>query len=211
MISPMDDASAPTAANTPAPGLLRFSLKSLLALVVIVGVPLGWLASELQEIRKEHLAVRELRRLGVDCDVYHGGPGPGEAIAAKIWGEPVAVPIAVSLDGQPLSEEILTQIAALTHVERLDLGESGLSDRDLARIAHLANVEMLNADSTALTDAGLAHLIGWNNLRTLYLQDTAITDAGIEQLQRLTGLVSLDLRDTNISDAGLAPIGRMTS
>ncbi len=111
--------------------------------------------------------------------------------------------VSVNLSGMTLSDQELTELAGMTSVTSLLLGDTDISDDDLRRVAGMRQLETLGLRGTAITDAGVAHLAALTGLRELFLADTGITDGALAALSGLSGLENLGLRDTAISDAGL--------
>ena len=104
----------------------------------------------------------------------------------------------------------LVHVGKLTNVERLSLYRSDITDSGLEHLKTLTHLEELNLDSTMVTDAGLEHLKGLRRLRELNLANTKVSDAGLEYLKGLTNLDFLDLTNTQVTNAGLEHLNRLT-
>ncbi len=92
-------------------------------------------------------------------------------------------------------------------LKRLDLHDSSISDDFLTNLAGLKHLEHLDLSSTLadtphkprLTDAGLRYLARLNCLRTLQLHGLPITDAGVAHLDSLPQLQRLQLGGTRVT------------
>ena len=116
-------------------------------------------------IYRQHLAIREIERLGGICETRLRDPQ---------W---------------------LRNLRSSKHrVLRDDVVGVGfdspqVTDATLAHLAAMTSLELIQLHNTPVTDAGLAHLQGLHNLRILRLKNTLATDEGIDELQRaLPGL-----------------------
>jgi hypothetical protein len=195
---------------------VRFSVRALIVLVLLIGAGLGWL------VRSAHVqrdAVAAIRRAGgsvsYDWEWNNGKSVPGGkpwapkwlvdligvdyfAHVTSVWLQPAAI------DGA------IVEVGHLTQLERLQLVGGSVSDAGLAHLKGLTNLTILFLLDTQVSDAGLMHLKGLTRLSSLDLKDTHVTDAGLAHLKGLTKLSVLDLERTQISDAGLAHLNGLT-
>jgi hypothetical protein len=170
----------------------RFSLRTLLLFVLVVGVGLGWLGSKLQPLRNERRAAAEIEKLGgrVTRGLVNRGlvltrvqlEGPTDRWVRSVFGFPSAF------------------------VNDVELKGTEAADRDLACLKDLPNLEFLTLDGTKITNDGLAHLAGLDNLLVLTLNNTQVGDAGMVHLRKLANLRILDLGRTRVTDAGIVQI-----
>lgn len=176
---------------------LRIRVRGLIVLVLLVG---GWLGWMVRGARVQREAVGTITKAGgavqYDWEVSRGLMIPGARPPAPDWlvklvgidflGNVVAVRWSAGHlfhDPEvPLSDETLSSLGSLTHLETLVLGHSSLDDAGLARLAHLRRLRWLALDKTHVTDAGLIHLKGMSDLRWLSLGWTVVTDTGRKDL-----------------------------
>jgi hypothetical protein len=177
--------AADDAPPTSPPRRLQFSLRSLVAAMVVCGLLLGRYGMRRYEIAREEAAVTELRAAGADVQ-FHKGRAVG-----------------VSFSGERVSHEVLATLDRLPRLERLVLIDSRLDDKGLEKISELAGLEQLLLLGAAITDDGLASLAGLRELRVLRLDNTTIGDDGLKHIARLEKLERLDLAGTRVTDAGL--------
>ena len=188
---------------------LRFSVRGLVGLVLVVGAGLGWI------VHKAHVqrdSVAAIQRAGGTVfydwqfkdgrDVRNGKPWAPTWLVVRIGADYFQNVTHVSL---PDSRSVgtLVHIGSLDRLERLVLGSPGLSDEELSDLKWLTNLQVLFLSGTNVSDTGLKNLKGLVKLKTLSLAGTKLTDAGIVHLRSLSNLEKLDLRMTMVTDAGL--------
>jgi internalin A len=173
---------------------LRFSLRTLIVVVLLAGGMLGWIVHRAHVQRD---AVAAIKRAGgtVHYDWESHSDGSFRS-SAKPWAPKWLVD--------------LVGIDYFGHVARIDLPTKG-SDGDLIKIGRLSGLWNLNLDFSPVTDAGLANLKGLTDLERLYLPLTKVGDAGLVQLQGLKGLRQLGFYDNAITDEGLANLAGLTN
>jgi len=158
------------------PRPLWIGVAALGLIIVAVGMGLGL------PIYRQHVALREIRRLGGRFELQYRGP-------------------------QWLRDRLgydRTWIFEVISVVRL--GGTDFADSDMKFLTSLGSVEHLVLYDTRVTDTALVHLRSVGQLKRLYLHGTRVTDNGIEPLTALSQLRVLDLSGTEITDAGLAQL-----
>ena len=132
----------------------------------------------------------------------HGGPGSQdwEAVLRLVAAERVA---GLDVERQ-MTDEMLAQVAGLTHVTRLRLGGSAaLTDDGLRQLARMPQLRELDLSGCQVTDRGLAVLRELPALEKISLSWTAVTDAGVAHLAGCEQLVNVDLAMTATGDGAL--------
>ena len=194
----------------PVARLLRFSVRALIILVLMIGAWLGWFVRSAR-IQREAVAVIT-RAGGVK---YNWGwtsgdynPGvkplkPGN-LADRIGVDYFAHVTDIRLFWSSTAiNEAIVQVGRLNRVERVIVHQFSVSEARVAQLKGLTNVSGLNLDVIGCTDAELVELMGLTNLSKLDLTATEVTDAGLAELQRLNKLSELVLMATRVTDAGL--------
>jgi hypothetical protein len=174
-------------------GFLRFRLRGLIVLVIVVGAGLGWI------VRQAHVqrdAVATIEEAGgsvrYDWEWSNGKSLPGGKPWAPRW---LVNLIGVDYFGHvtavvshhmsaATSDAVTAQVGRLTRVQSLNLHDSSISDSALRHLRALTNLTVLLLYRTQVSDAGLVHLKGLTNLSYLQLDGTQVTDAGVEELKR---------------------------
>ncbi len=183
---------------------LRFSVRGLIVLVLVIGAGLGWVV---RSARIQREAVAAIRNAGgvvfYDWEWSNGKNIPG----GELWARGCLVDrIGVDYFG---------------HVTFVRLTPGEADDAAILQVGRLTGLQVLYHDqssfdcvstSSNLSDAGLTHLKGLTSLSelTLNLKDTHVTDAGLVFLKGLTNLSHLDLSGARITGTGLAHLKGLT-
>jgi hypothetical protein len=190
---------------------LRFSVRGLIVLVLVIGGGLGWIVREARIQRDAVAAIaRDGGKVFYDWEWRDGHTVPGGKPPAPSW---LADLIGVDYFGHvtyawlsstsnPL-DAVLAHVGRLTRVQFLVASRAPVSDSGLLHLKGLTELSSLILTNTHATDAGLAHLKGLTKLSYLNLGSTQISDAGLEHLKGLTNLKWVYLDGTRITDAGL--------
>jgi hypothetical protein len=205
---------------------LRFSVRGLIALTLLVGIALGLVV---RSARRQREVVAAIQACGgsvtYDWEVKNGWYSPDQQPRAPRWlvqhlgvdyfGHPIWVRF--SIWGQH-SRIDLRLVGCLAGLEQLALDGTLVDDADLAHIQGLRALTRFNigdismncsgidnpAGASGITDAGLASLKGFARLDILVLRGARVAGAGLVNLAGMTRLEQLDLGDTQLNDAGLA-------
>jgi hypothetical protein len=170
----------------------QFGIRSLVALVAVIAIHCGWLATRNRyEIHQHHPVVEAI----VKDDAAVGYDFRLDASGNLQWQE-----------GPPVGDEL----DRLFHV-------SVKFDRTLPWVEQLPNLQSLSLGTyvgtgapPSLTDAGLAHVRGIKKLRRLQIGWTSITEAGLVHLSCLNGLEVLDMTGLRTTDACLKHLQSLT-
>ena len=199
---------------------LRFSVRSLLVLVLVVGSLLGWL---IYRVRAQCEAVAAIQKAG-GFVVYRwkwrngsvdrlGKPGvPGWLLQ---WLGPdffygVKRVDLVADFGDGADDRLMIRVAQLRDLEALNLhGDKDVTDVGLAHFEGLNQLRALDLSKSGVKDAGLIHLKGLTNLWYLSLDDTGVTDAGLSHLRGLSNLKVLRLNGTMVSGVGVRELAKV--
>lgn len=173
---------------------LQYSLRSLLALMAVAAVLLGWLRYHLNQIAKERAAVAAIRELGGGV-IYEETGGVRDANGDLI-------------ERRPAGPEWLRRLFGDDFFDSIDvIGYEGPHCREvLAQVENLRGLKFLSVTGRSVDDESLAHITKFRELRTLYLNNASITDAGVERLQALSNLEDLQLKNTPITDQAVEAI-----
>jgi len=166
-------------------------LRTLLITVVLLSLPLGWLALKMRETERQRRAVEAIRKAGGEVHYDWQLDEYGNVIRKQEHPAPAWL-------RELLGEDFLADVVSLS------FGRSEeLDDVVLEHVKGLTNLKRLWLAETQVTDAGLEHLRGWTQLKRLELDDTQVSDAGLEHLKGLTELGTLILDGTHVTDKGV--------
>ncbi len=207
----------PKPASRSGRSLLRFSVRGLIVLVLLLGGSMGWIV---RSARIQRDAVAAIMRAGglvkydqgwTKTNLVHSArvPKPGWLVN-RIGVDYLSHVTVVWLNGSWAGTDLaLEHVGRLFGLQQLRLDQSSVSDAGLAHLSALGNLSRLNLEGTRISDAGLAHLKGLTKLTTLDIDGTRVTDAGLVHLEGLTNLSTLRLDGTRVTDAGLVHLKRL--
>ncbi len=194
---------------------LRFSVRGLIVLVLVVGAGLGWI------VRQAHIqrdAVAAIKNAGGSVKYSweqgnkfprRGGPWAPSWLVDLIGVDFFDHVFDVNLSGSSRpADTTLAEVGRLNQLQRLWLNDASVTDAGLVHLTGLTNLSTLGLGGAQVTDAGLAHLKGLTNLSRLGLNGTQVTDAGLAHLKGLTKLSVLMLDGTQVTDAGISELTR---
>ena len=138
---------------------MRYSLRTLLLVMTVLVV---WLGYQAEQIHRQRAVVRAIERL-------HGSVKYDDSLgnsALRRW------------LGRWLGRE------AIANVDAVYLAGATVADGDLACLKELPRLRTVVLTSSPITDAGLQHLRRLTHLETIDLRFTEVTDEGIARLRR---------------------------
>jgi len=190
-------------AHKPKRRRFQFSLRTLIAFVLVVGTACGLLGRMVREVWLEKIAVGELRKFGASVQYWQEEEQRASRWLAGLLGADCPPVVAVQLTGARVTDAAAGHLAALTELQKLGLGHTSATDDGLKHLSQLTKLQTLDLGHTAVTDDGLKHLGRLTRLQTLDLGHTQIAGPGLKSLQNLAGLQRLNLGYTPMTDEGL--------
>ena len=171
---------------------LRFSLRSLLVLILLIAGWLGWVVHRARVQRDAVAAILKLQgTVKYDWERKDGRNLPN--------GKPWWPGWLVNLFG-------IDYFAHVTQVRVVAVHE--LSDAELMHISNLSGLEELDLHRSPVTDARMGYLEGLTDLQSLTLFHTPISDTGLARLKRMHRLRTLSIENTNVTDSGAQELQR---
>ncbi|MBI3468975.1 MAG: hypothetical protein HY000_38725 [Planctomycetes bacterium] len=216
-------ATTPTSSGLRRRHWFQFSLRTLLIVMLVIGVSLGLLVNR---ARRQREATSAILKAGgsvlydyqkiADASKPNGfnpkaaPPGP-DWLRNLVGAESFQEVVNVSLRDQPITDEDLEELEKLPKLEGLDLTNTQVTSAGLVHLAGLTTLRSLGLWNTQVDDAGLQHIAHLHRLWQLNLDGTRVTDAGLMYLGGLTNLEEwLGLADTEVTDAGLEHLTGLT-
>lgn len=152
---------------------LRFSLRTLLITLTILGV---WLGVTVERARKQERAASRVRELGgwvlyefqIDSSTGRYFRGPKRYQVSPFGPSWLRKLLGPDLFNKPVS---------------INLGLTDVTDDDLVFLQDMPQLRMVGVDKTRVSDAGLRHVVGLKHLEVLYLTHTLVTEDGVEWLR----------------------------
>jgi hypothetical protein len=170
---------------------LRFSVRGLIVLVLLIGGWLGWAVRSAQ-----------IQRDSVDAITKAGG----EVLYDWQWRDGTRIP-----GGTPWAPRWLVDRIGVDFFRDVTSVEFKLSysltDRPIVEFANFTRLQRLVFTSMTMSDAGLSKLRRLTRLRELDLSRCDVTDAEAANLKGLTSVTSLNLASGFLTDAGPETFG----
>ena len=205
--------------------LLRPNMRTMMILVAVVGVALGWLVVSSHAQRDAVAAIRGAGgrvsyngELGISKmrGQWKGGVWPTlrSRYRALVWlADRVGIdyfdhPAQVVLPAHVRLPEIMVHVGRLRRLDWLFIDGCD-EDVSLAPLAGLAELKILLVRNAKIGDAGLAPLGNLKALRSLQLHHVGLTDAGLEHLAGLVNLEHLGLDGDQLTGAGFPRLSRL--
>jgi hypothetical protein len=219
-------------AATPKRRRLRISLRFTLAMIVVLGLWMGW---QVNKARRQREAVAAIKKYGgwVHYDweeMVNGKPAKGTQPPAPKWlrkllGDEYFQEIAhvslvyddstgVRFDIKNVShaDNVLSRLRGMTKLKTLLLEKTQATDQGLKHLRQLTSLEELFIwDASQVSDSGVANLVPLKNLIYIHINNSKMSDAGLGSLAKLPKLESLSVQGNNFSDAGLASLKDSTN
>jgi Leucine-rich repeat (LRR) protein len=170
---------------------VRFSVRGLLLLVLIIG---GLLGSVVRPAQRQREAVARISKSG--GWVWYSWHFSGRDFSRTA--KPAAPQWLVDLVG----------VDYFGHVVHVFMGEQA-TDVELAEVGQLDGLELLNAGPSRISSSGMAHLEGRTRLRGLDLYGTHISGGGLSHLRGMTHLESINLNSSDVRDSDLESLTQL--
>ncbi len=143
----------------------RFSVRSLMLIVLLLSVSLAILARHIDSCRNQHNAVIALNEISPTGAHYF----LGDVLMLEIVGDH--------------GDESLKRLAVFPRLKNLYANCPAITNEGLEHIGRSRSLQMLSLRDTRIDDDGIRHLAGLDNLVVLWLNNTNVTKAGVEKLQ----------------------------
>ena len=202
------DSGLNSAASSQRPrGCRRFSLRSLLLVVTIVGILCAWFSMLLLRAHRQRECVAAIFRLdgtfGYD-ETLHDPPFPSwlwRRLGVDSYSDVIEVDFGIryrhGIVTPPVTDAMLKCVSRLSQLQSLDLSGTQVTDAGLAQLGSLSKLRILNLSNTNVTDVGLTHLVGLSSLRVLDLRGTSVSPEGVRRLRS-------ELKDCEVEVSGTA-------
>ena len=207
--------------------VLQLSVRTLLAVVTICALWLGYCSHEAHKQKRFTRCIREvggdIRYSSTEC--YASVPLPDfSSVTPKrsleLWERqgvcgwlPSWVDLdwvdsvsSVFLEGKQVPRRVLQCVGALRRVEYIDLTGAHFNADDLDLLTGLGEAKYLHLGGTRVNDSHLEILTSFTSLEELILSDTRITDVGLRSLVGLPNLKCLRVDGTCVTNAGMATL-----
>ena len=185
---------------------LQVSLRTLLILVTLLGIWLGWVVNRGERQRR---AVAAIREIGGIVYYEHDVVVDRGAVFVQL-AKPISTTRSKSIPTTRSGWRGWFPWDCFENVHSVQFPGDKVADADLAHLQALKGLHELHIMKAPVTDAGLKHLRGLTTLKSLDLVGTQASDAGLENLAGLTSLTHLNLHTSGVTDAGLVHLKKLT-
>ena len=199
---------------------MRFRLRHIFVLFVIVAASIGATLLATRGIREQANAVGTLRDQGFFVDYYHSPPGSMTSKhpldvpqwCVDVFGMDAFTTVEwISSDGATCDARAFEAIADLPDPYYVSLSGESVTDQGLLKLRSLPRLNQLRLEDSSVTGRGLHHLssISDGRVSSLWMRNTALRDRDLRQIHCWKNLKYLSLYGTNISDDGLEYVGAL--
>ncbi len=215
---------------------LRYSMRTLLVLVTVLCIWLGFVVSRAQRQRR---TVEKIRRSDPHSTAYYDYQKEDPAalrgpewlrrwLGDDYFQHVVSVSIYLSHGDvtpddlanlpelkqlfsvrMPLTDDGMRTIARLQKLEWLAIYSDEFTDRGLEQLSSLTELEYLSVSSDQITGEGLLPLAALPNLRMLTLRSNSISPRGLETVAQLANLETLHINSDSLTDECLEALSGM--
>lgn len=191
--------------------LPRFGMRTLMCVITLVAVILGWQVTKAERQRR---LVEALEARGARF-IYAHEDGPPQPIAnAPGTTFPLSLLskhyfyriVGVSLEKQVPAVDELQRLRTLGEVKYLECGGGELTPAHFLALQEMESLEQLWLRKVTFDNADLQKLITLPRLRSLALDDSSLNGAGLSHVGKCYGLESLVIRGTQVQSGDLALI-----
>lgn len=181
--------------------LLQFRLLTILVLTTITCVALAFHQGYLSPYARQWEAREQVRRLGGSVDLRPAEPRWMRSLLGEDRFQDVTM---IHLENRYLTNEDLTFLTSVPHVERLYLAGNRMERGGLKSVRAMHDLRRLSLWYTQLEDQDVIELLRYTPaLEALDLHGTQITDRTVEVIATLPRLQYLNLGGTSISEQAL--------
>lgn len=203
----MTHSAEPALARPEKPRWLRFGLRTLFLLTLVVAVILG---VTMKRLRDRKAAVQTIEAAGGTTGYRLTGSKWFQSLIGdeQCFRDPIRVTLGpAAKPGRPLDDAILDRVGPslrnFDHLEVLDIRGSGITDASAELLGAFGGLKHLRLSGTKITDVTIRQVSRLPHLEWLLLDDTAITDDCVDDLCQLRDLAGLEITGTQVSVDGV--------
>ena len=202
--------------RTPSIRWLRFSLRSLIVLLLFAAVGCAAFHYRLLRAERRTAAVARLKEFSGYVQYENHQSIKSTSTESSRVSEWLTMQLGldffhdvdtVCIEGRrEFSDDDLASTCQLRNVRSLRLGRTTVTDQGLQPLWKLKELRSFSISSPHISDKGMDHLVQLRQLERLILYDVDLTDAGLASLAALENLEVLDIRNTRVTDQGIAKL-----
>jgi len=157
---------------------LQFSLRTVMVIVLLLALPLGWIGVLLDRSREQERVLGHFRKYEPVASFRYG-----YVVTLGFSGNPYVAGLrSVPIEGP--NDADMVHLKGFKKLECLSLGASDVTDAGVRDIGELTALKVLSLYDTRISDFGLKHLKKLTNLKVLNVGKTGVTSDGVASLQK---------------------------
>ncbi len=186
------------------PTWLRFSLRSLLLVILAFAMLLGVWSSQVEPYRRQFAASTKITQAGgtVTARECTGSPWHRWLVSTMLGDEAFVDIVGADLSHQKVDDRTIEWICDLPKLQILTLDHCPIGNSSLQQLGRLRQLAELSLRYTAVSDDGMPWLAGAASLSDLRLTGTDVGDKGLVSLHSCDSLRKLYVRWTRVTDQG---------
>ncbi len=198
----------------------RYSVRALLALILVVSLPLGWIGRDYFRSQQEQQVVELVYQSGgrVVYDyqiqgqniVYDTEP-PGNATLRKWFGDLLYARVVVVALASDHANQVIPKLSRLGYLRDLTLPKCSLDDRSAEAIASLGRLHDLTFVNTRVSPQQMERIAQSKNLLRLKLYGDHFTDAHLSGISHCRYLQRIEIDGATVSDVGLRQVAKVST
>lgn len=198
---------------------LTLSLRGLMILVLLLSLPMGWIARDVVRAQREANVISAIENAGGFASFQYQSvinlsetpEPPGPWILRRLFGDHLHAHIDyVSLYEPEGVDSIVPQLVHFHRLEFLSLPEAPLNDRSVEVISQLPTLRELDLSKVELTIEQMRVVLKAPQLKSIWLSNDLASDEVLELLPTFAPqLEEINLAETTITDVGMHSLGRL--
>ncbi|WDI44496.1 hypothetical protein [Bremerella sp. P1] len=198
---------------------LRFGLRGLMVLVLLLSLPMGWIARDVYRSQREDEVVAAVEKAGgfasydyQQLNLWNEVPHPpGPWILRKLFGDHIHAYVDYVTLMEPDEVNTLIPMLANCHrLEYLELHEAVLSDQSVETIAQMPKLRELALIGTSITVDQMRQLSQAPAMKSITLEGPTASDDYVELLPLFSSLEDVALSQTTVTDRGMQSLGQLS-
>src|SRR5262245_16466802 len=198
------------------PHRLRFSLRTLLFMMLVLGAFFGWFGKIAIQARRQQKIVAMIHEMGGEVAYRHSKgtfetvPPRGPWLLRSIFGDAAFCEVEYVHFLKDASDADFARLVGLERLQYVTASGPKITDDGLAHLARLPALSSLNLIRPTITNGGLKQLAGASRLEELSLGGATVSNGTLENIDLLHELRTLQLFRTSITTLGMIQVAKLS-
>lgn len=198
---------------------LSFGLRGLMIIVLLMSLPMGWIARDVYRSRREAVVVDAVHQAEgyLSFDYEYLGPNlelpkpPGPWLLRRLFGQHIHAYVeSVHLMEPDQANTLIPMLSICQRLKYLRLPAASLNDASIETIAQMPNLKELRLIGTPIGVDQLRRLAQGTKLTSIELEGAAATDELVQLLPLFPDLEEVTLNQTTITDQAFQALGQLS-